>query len=103
MAAKQPYGRPPYHPDFDILSGAVMQSDALSESGVMTVVDLVKEVADPETAAHFAVQRSAKAARELGITDERAVTAMAGAWLDGMVAGYRLRQAHEQKEAEDRD
>ena len=103
MAAKQPYGRPPYHPDFDILSGAVMQSDALSESGVMTVVDLVKEVADPETAMHFAVQRGAMVARLTGVRDIKAATAMAGAWLDGMVAGYRLRQAHEQKEAEDRD
>jgi len=99
----EPYGRPPHHPDFGALSEAVMTADAMSGFGAATVLDLVKEVADLETAAHFAVQRSAKAARELGITDERAVTAMAGAWLDGMVAGYRLRQAHEQKEAEDRD
>ena len=97
-----PYGRPPHHPDFDAISEAVVQADALADSGTVTVLDLIKEVADPDTATYFAVRRGAMVAKLTG-SDANSVTPLAGAWLDGMVAGYRLRQAHEQKEAEDRD
>lgn len=98
-----PYGRPPHHSDFDAISEAVVQLDALSESGAQDVLELVGEVADPQTAAYFAARRGSMVAELVGVHDLRAVTAMGGAWLEGLLVGYRLRQAHEKRGDPDGD
>jgi hypothetical protein len=94
----EPSGRPPFHPDFDVLSEAIVQVDALSDSGAMTVLYLVKEVADPDTATYFAAHRGAMIAELLGLDlPLRKVATLGGLWLDGLLAGYKLCQAHERR------
>lgn len=91
------FNRPPHHPDFDILSEAVVQADAMSDSGAQDILEIVGEIADPKTAAYFAANRGYMIAKLTGSNDIRVASAMGGAWLDGLLAGYKLRQAHEKE------
>lgn len=94
-----PPGRPRYHPDFDPLTEAVMRNDALSDSGVSNISDLVGEVADSPTATWFALQRAMMFGQLLGLPITQAPL-LSGLWLDGMIAGHRLAQAQREREQE---
>jgi hypothetical protein len=78
-------GRPD-HPDFWLISQALLDQDAQSAAGQDTE-EILGRMIDPDSAMYAAVQR----AKKLRNPDPKSAP-VAGAWLDGFLAGMRVQQ-----------
>jgi hypothetical protein len=77
-------GRPD-HPDFWLLSQAVLDQDAQADSG-QPVQDMLARRIDPDAAVYMAGQRALRLQRALRI-DPASQPQLAAAWIDGLLAG----------------
>jgi|SRR6185437_77720 len=84
-----PPGRPD-HPDFQLISHALLGIDARSESGQDTS-QILDGMIDPDSALYAAVQRASFAAKKLPKLRPH-LSALAGAWLDGLLTGLHVQQ-----------
>jgi hypothetical protein len=77
----------PDHPDFWLLSQAVIGQDAQAEGG-QPVPDILGRIIDPASAVYMARQR---ALRLLGWTSPDPEMQLTAAWIDGLLAGMAFR------------
>jgi hypothetical protein len=89
MPIDQPPPGRPDHPDFWLISQAVIDTDALSDGGEDTPT-VMERIVDPASLTYIAIQRSAMALREFGINDRVTQMLVAGAWGDAFLAGARF-------------
>jgi hypothetical protein len=86
----------PAHPDFWLLSQAVIDNDAAADSG-QPMADIIGRYLDPESVIYVAMQRALRAApRRPGEQ-----TKLAATWIDGFTAGMHVqslkqRQQHDE-------
>lgn len=76
----------PEHPDFWLISQALLDQDALS--GTEEIDDTLARMIDPESVAYAAIQRAMRA-RGQGSGLEVMLPAI---WLDGFYAGMQVQQ-----------
>ena len=89
MNANYP-GRPD-HPDFWLISQAIIDQDAQADAGQDADVILSRMI-DPASASYAAVQRGLRG--EMRYRGKRVSPELLGAmWMDGFLAGMRVQQA----------
>lgn len=82
----------PTHPDFDLLAATVATRDARADAGE-DFEAILAEFVDPNSAMYFATERI----KLMPVTLSRAQrAAVAGLWLDGLVAGMQVEQRRSQ-------
>lgn len=84
------YPNRPNHPDFWLISEALLDQDAQTDSGQGTQ-EVLGRMVDPESAAYAATERAKHALRvHPELRPYHAV--LAGMWLDGMMTGMQVQQ-----------
>lgn len=81
-------GERPEHPDFWLISQAVIDLDAQADNG-QPVMDIVARMLDPDSAAYAAFQRALRFSRAVrsGTSPPQELARLGGLWLDGLVTG----------------
>lgn len=82
-------GRPD-HPDFWLISQALIGQDAQADSGQDTT-EILGRVIDPDSVTYAAIQRAGRLKGSYG------PAAVAGMWLDGFLAGMTVQQLKNKK------
>lgn len=87
----------PEHPDFWIISEAVIDGDASVANG--SYEDAVRRVVDLGSAIYMGKQRTSRLneMEELGLTSTQ-MSALRAAWVDGFIAGAEYRRIKTERE-----
>jgi hypothetical protein len=87
----------PSHPDFWLLSQALIDSDARADSG-QSADDIVGLYANIEAVVYVAAQRARLALRRAGVLASPDVRMlMAATWMDAFVAGVRFQHLKQEE------
>ena len=78
----------PDHPDYWLMSQAVIDTDKVADSGDQPITDMVGRIVDTASLRYMAEQRAGRTVNA-GIAPRSSWIALAAAWMDAFYAGTR--------------
>lgn len=78
---------------------AEIMRDYDAASGDVELDRIISPIAEPEVVFHVAMQRTSQCIARWAYSGQTPLTIASAMWVEGFLAGYRLRRLHEQPDA----